>query len=89
LDPDEELKMQKLKIFLNRISNDEEFPIEAINNLIMMKAQEYQVNVESNMSDSKMAKMFAKDETINGLCLLKCLKIDSRNNEKKLHKKIL
>jgi hypothetical protein len=40
----------------------------------MMKLKSFDQKSKGEYTDSKMAKMFAQDELVNGLCLLQCLK---------------
>lgn len=76
-DPEEE-KREKLQFdFLNKVNWDEDFPVSTINKLIIKKMKEFEAKNNREFTDSKMAHMFAQDEMINGLCLLRCLKTES------------
>ena len=76
-DPEEE-KREKLQFdFLNKINWDEEFPISTINKLIIKQMKGFEAKSNREFTDSKLAHMFAQDDMINGLCLLRCLKTEN------------
>jgi hypothetical protein len=58
------------------LSRDEEYPISAMKKLMMIKLEEFNLKNKNEFTDSKMAKEFAQDDLVNGLCLLQCLKKD-------------
>jgi len=59
-----------LEVFLNRVNKDEEFPLSTIQKVIVHRMKEYEEKGKKKFTDSNMAKLFAQDELINGLCLL-------------------
>lgn len=59
---------------MSNINKNLDYPINTIQKLVLMKLKEFELKSQNNYTDSKMAKMFAQDELVNGLCLLQCLK---------------
>ena len=74
MDDDQILREELLHEFMSNINKNLDYPINTIQKLVLMKLKEFELKSQNNYTDSKMAKMFAQDELVNGLCLLQCLK---------------
>ena len=48
--------------------------MDTINKLILINMRETEDRLENEFSETNLVKAFSKDEIINGLCILRCLK---------------
>lgn len=59
IDEEQILREEQHHEFMNKINQNLDFPIEAIQKIVMMKLKEFDQNAEVNFTNSKLAKMFA------------------------------
>ena len=82
-DPDEEERQNKYELFINRITKDEEFPMEALQSMLVASMKEHERQNNTQFTSSKLANMYSQDQYVKELILLQSLKDEAIKEEQK------
>ena len=70
VDPEEEMRQNKFEQFVNRITKDEEFPLDTLQNIIVANMKEHDRINQNELTESKLVQMYSQDQHIKDLILL-------------------